>query len=108
DAAARATVVPGFGPMAAQGTPQGTPLGAVPPGGAPLADPGYLQAMAAYNAGGAPAVPVPMAPAARDQARAVVGLPAPKNSGVGVVLLILLCVVAATGGYFVVHYLTNR
>jgi eukaryotic-like serine/threonine-protein kinase len=110
DAAGRPTMVPGFGPMAAQGTPQGMPLSAMPQGGQPLAggqlaDPGYLQAMAAYNAGGAPV----LTPSGRDQARAVVGLPAaPKSSGVGVLLLILLCVVAATGGYFVVHYLTNR
>jgi hypothetical protein len=61
--------------------------------------------MAQYNSGGAP----PMTPAMRDQARSVVELPkAPRSSSFGIILLILVCAAAATGGYFVVHYLTNR
>jgi serine/threonine-protein kinase len=113
DAAARPTMVPGY-PGVPFGTPQGTPVAspmhpnALPPTGAQLADPGYLQAMAAYNAGGAPPA-VQMPPEYRDQARAMVGLPPPPKSGsLGIFLLVLLCAVAATGGYFVVHYLTNR
>jgi serine/threonine-protein kinase len=131
DAAARPTVVPGYGPTSAQmptaipvGTPQGTPAAphprahppsAPPPMGLPqtgaqIVDPGYLQAMAAYNSGGAPAAP-PMAPDARDRARAAVDLPVPpppRSAGLGILFVILLCAAAATGGYFVVHYLTNR
>jgi len=100
DAAGRPTVVPGFGPMPI-GTPHGTPAA---PGGMPAADPGYMQGMSPYNAG--PAMPSPpMDPRARD----LVGLPPPPpSSSLGVIFLIVLCLAAATGGYFVVHYLTNR
>jgi serine/threonine-protein kinase len=129
DAAARPTMVPGYGPTSAQmpvaapvGTPHGTPAApharahppsAPPPMGLPatgaqIVDPNYLQAMAAYNNAGAQA---PMAPDARDRARAVVDLPLPpppKSALPGILLVILLCAAAATGGYFVVHYLTNR
>jgi hypothetical protein len=92
-------------PGAPLGTPNGTPAAPLPATGANIVDPGYLQAMAAYNRGGAPA----MTPAARDQARGVVELPPPPRSsgGLGILLLILVCAAAATGGYFVVHYLTT-
>ena len=107
DAAARPTMVPGYSFGAPIGTPAGTPASPVLPAtGAQLADPNYLKAMAQYNAGGAPA----MQPAQRDQARAMVELPAPPKSsgGLGIVLVLLLCAAAATGGYFVVHYLTTH
>jgi hypothetical protein len=111
DAAARPTMVPGYGlgaPMAPIGTPAGTAAArdALPAAGAQLVDPNYLQAMAQYNAGGSP----PMQPAQRDQARAMVELPTPPKSsgGLGLVLVVLLCAAAATGGYFVVHYLTTH
>ncbi|HTJ41314.1 MAG TPA: protein kinase [Kofleriaceae bacterium] len=121
EAAARPTMVPGdYMQMPARpsanmvtvpapfsqpmGTPHGTPAApAIPATGAQIADPNYLQAMAAYNSGGAP----PMTPAAREQAKAMIDLPPPpKSGGLGVLLLILVCGLAATGGYFVVHYLT--
>jgi eukaryotic-like serine/threonine-protein kinase len=109
DAAARPTMVPGY-PMPAIGTPHGTPIaGGMPGAGGPMADPNYLQAMSAYNAGAAPPVGAPMPVDARDRARAMVDLPPPPRSGsVGILMLILLCAAAATGGYFVVHYLTNH
>ena len=131
DASARPTMVPGYGPTSAQlptalpmGTPQGTPAApqhrahppsapppmGLPPTGAQLVDPNYLQAMAAYNNGGVQAA-APMAPDARDRARGVVDLPLPpppKSALPGILLVILLCAAAATGGYFVVHYLTNH
>jgi len=73
----------------------------LPPTGAQISNPEYLQAMAAYNSGAVP----PMQPAERDQARALIDLPPPpKSTGLNVVLFLLLCAAAAVGGYFVVHY----
>jgi eukaryotic-like serine/threonine-protein kinase len=117
DAASRPTVVPGYGPSAQTmpaPRPEATPGPAprarrasngLPPTGAQISSPEYLQAMAAYNSGAVP----PMNAPEKERARALVDLPPPpRSSGLGVLLFLLLCAAAAVGGYFVVHYVTTR
>jgi serine/threonine protein kinase len=76
-----------------------------PPAGNPLDSPEYRAALAAFEARAMPVHPVPSAPAARGRSHPPPG-PTTAQRGLGVALIVLLCVAAAVGGYLAVHLLS--
>jgi hypothetical protein len=86
--------------------PQPPVRGPAPPQapGNPLDSPEYRAALAAFEAR---AVPVHQVPAPAERSRAPVAAPSPGQRGLGVLLVAILCALAAIGGYLAVHWLSG-
>jgi serine/threonine protein kinase len=91
-------------PIASRPYPGPSPSPA-PPVGNPLDSPEYRAALAAFEARAMPVHQVPAAPAVRPRARTA-AVPSGPARTLGTLLVVLLCIGAAVGGYLAVHLLS--